>query len=306
VRSDLTSDPSAEGDLIKRFDPWRGRLCTCPPKYSLSPYTGCGHSCAYCYITSYIPKAFEPRAKARVIDRIRRDIMVIDKRLPILLSASSDPYTPMERSLGITRQVLKILSDANVRFMIQTKSDLVLRDADLIPKSSAAVGITVTALDELAAKLEPKAPSTTRRMETLFKLSEAGIPTAARLDPIIPGVNDGAIPHLIEALARNGVKHVVASTYKARPDSLVRLRMVFPELADRIERMYKQEGTRVSNCYYLKETVRRDLLVRTRTLVLRNGMTFATCREGFDDLRTSPSCDGTHLIPRLRTLHDRR
>jgi len=241
-----------------------------------------------------------------VIDRVRRDILVIDRRLPILLSASSDPYTPMEQSLGITGQVLQMLADANARFMIQTKSDLVLRDADLISQSFASVGITVTAPDELAAKLEPNAPSTSRRMEALGKLSEAGIPTAARLDPIIPGVNEGAVPQLVEALARNGVKHVIASTYKARPDSLVRLRKVFPELADRIGRMYKQEGVRVSNCYYLDGAVRRDMLTRVKTLVLRSGMTFATCREGFDDLRTSPSCDGTHLIPRVRTLHETR
>jgi DNA repair photolyase len=293
----LTSDSIAEGSVIKRFDPWWGRLCTCPPKYSLSPYTGCGHSCVYCYITSYIPRAFEPRAKVNIVGRVSKDVRIIDRSLPILLSASSDPYTPIERDLGITRQVLRILADSNARFMIQTKSDLVLRDSDVISRAMAAVGVTVTATDDLAAKLEPNAPSTTRRMNALEKLSKAGVPTIARLDPIIPGVNDEILPELVEALARNGVKHVVASTYKARPDSLVRVRRAIPEAADSLERMYKREGVRISNCYYLNERARRDLLDRVRALVLSNGMTYATCREGFDDLRTSPSCDGTHLIP---------
>ena len=222
----MTSSPFAEGDLIRRFDPWHSDLCTCPPKYSLSPYTGCGHSCAYCYITSYVPSAFKPRAKRDVLERISRDVSVIDKRVPIMLSASSDPYTPMERTLGITREVLRILARAGTRFMIQTKSDLVLRDADVISSARAVVGMTVTTLGTVAEKLEPNAPTPKSRLKALNKLNEMGIPTIVRIDPILPGISDRELPRLVEEIASNRVDHVVASTFKARPDNLKRISRV--------------------------------------------------------------------------------
>jgi DNA repair photolyase len=292
----LISSFLPEGTLIRRFDPWHSDLCTCPPKYSLSPYTGCGHSCVYCYITSYVPSAFKPRAKRDVLERIGRDVSVIDKRVPILLSASSDPYTPMERTLGITREVLQILARAGTRFMIQTKSDLVLRDADVISSAGAVVGMTVTTLDTVSEKLEPNAPDPKLRLKALNKLRGMDIPTVVRIDPILPGINDRALPRLVEEIASNHVDHVVASTFKARPDSLKRISRVMPEATVQLERLYRKEGTRVSNCLYLDEEIRRTTLTNLRALVLEQGMTFATCREGFDELRTSRSCDGTHLI----------
>ena len=268
----------------------------CPSKYSLSPYTGCGHSCAYCYITSYVPSAFKPRAKRDVLERISRDVGIIDKRVPILLSASSDPYTSMERTLGITREVLRILAQAGTRFMIQTKSDLVLRDADVISSAGAVVGMTVTTLDTVAEKLEPNAPDPKLRLKALNKLNEMDIPTVVRIDPILPGISDRELPRLVEEIASNRVDHVVASTFKARPDNLKRISRVMPEATVQLELLYRKEGTRVSNCLYLDEEIRRTTLTDLRALVLEQGMTFATCREGFDELRTSKSCDGTHLI----------
>jgi DNA repair photolyase len=120
-----------------------------------------------------------------VLERISKDIGVIDKRVPILLSASSDPYTPMEGTLGITREVLRILARAGTRFMIQTKSDLVLRDADVISSAGAVVGMTVTTLDTVAEKLEPNAPDPKLRLKALNKLNEMNIPTVVRINPIL-------------------------------------------------------------------------------------------------------------------------
>ncbi|MEM2875498.1 MAG: hypothetical protein QXL67_00885 [Candidatus Bathyarchaeia archaeon] len=57
--------------LISRFDPWRNPLCTCPPKYSFSVYTGCSHACLYCYISSYIQRPFECRPKDKPVERLR-------------------------------------------------------------------------------------------------------------------------------------------------------------------------------------------------------------------------------------------
>jgi len=287
-----------EGRIIRSFDPWRSPLCTCPAKYSLAPYTGCGHSCVYCYISSYVPRAFEPRVKRCVIERVREDLKVIDRSKPIELSASSDPYTPMERTLNITRGVLQELCDSGFRFIIQTKSDLVLRDADILSSARAAVVMTITTLGSMAKRIEPGAPSPTKRLEALRQLANRGITTAARVDPIIPWVNDDPLPELIRALESSGVQHVVASTFKARPDGLNRLMRAVPEAAERTSRAYRQEGMRVSNSLYLDMGVRRTILLNVREKVMDAGMTFATCREGLDELRSSSTCDGTHLIPK--------
>jgi len=286
-----------EGGVIRRFDPWRSPLCTCPPKYSLSPYTGCGHACVYCYITSYIPQAFRPRVKKDIVKRVIKDAEVIDRRVPIELSASSDPYTPMERTLEITRRILQILADRGVGFMIQTKSDLVLRDADIIASARAVVGITVTTLSSKAAELEPGAPSPRRRLEVLRQLSNKGIRTIARVDPIMPGVNDREMPELVEQLASSGVRHIVGSTFKARPDGLKRMHDAGIDASRGLKELYSRTGTRISNSRYLDRHRRREILTTLREIVLQEDMSFATCREGFDDLRTSPSCDGTYLIP---------
>ncbi|MBI5253313.1 MAG: radical SAM protein, partial [Euryarchaeota archaeon] len=81
---------------ITYFDPWRDPLCTCPRKYSLNPYTGCEHRCVYCYITSYIPRGFECRIKKNLLGEVKRDRKKLNKKIPISMSNSSDPYTTME------------------------------------------------------------------------------------------------------------------------------------------------------------------------------------------------------------------
>ncbi len=95
--------------VVRPFDPWQNPLCTCPFKYGLNPYTGCGHGCLYCYITSYIPNAFNPRPKEGLLEKVRRDLEKIPRGAVVALSNSSDPYTPPEAQLGLTRRVLQTL-----------------------------------------------------------------------------------------------------------------------------------------------------------------------------------------------------
>ncbi|RLF50391.1 MAG: radical SAM protein, partial [Thermoplasmata archaeon] len=145
---------------IKEFDPWHSTYCTCPPKYSLNPYTGCDHCCIYCYITSYIPNAFQVRTKKDFFKKLQKDVKKIDKNKVVSLSNSSDPYPTVEKKLGITRKTLEILSHNQVKYQIVTKSNLVLRDLDILKQSKTCVAITITTLKEkIAKKLEPNAPS---------------------------------------------------------------------------------------------------------------------------------------------------
>ncbi len=285
--------------VVALFDPWKGKLCTCPPKYSFSPYTGCSHRCLYCYATSYI-RAQESVPKKDLLHRLLRDLKKVDRGLPISMANSSDPYPPIEASLGLTRRCLEVLLPRGLKVMIITKSNAVARDVDLVSKGNCAVSFTITTLDEgLAARMEPGAPRPRERIKALELLSKEGVPCIVRVDPIVPGLNDdeGALRELFEEVTRAGAKHVSSSTYKARPDNLARMVRAFPERARYWRELYYEEGLRVGPSRYLSEGLRLSLMKMVREIADEYGVTFSTCREGFTHLTTSSTCDGTHLIP---------
>jgi len=284
--------------VVTPFDPWRGPLCTCPPKYSFSPYTGCGHACTYCYITAYVPRAFQPRPKKDIVGRLLRDLRRTDPGLHISVANSSDPYTPPEDRLRLTRGALRALLGAGFRVQLVTKSDLVLRDLDLIRRGNCSVSVSVTMLDDaLAGRLEPNAPPPSRRLEAVGRLVRGGVPCSVRVDPVIPGISDAGLEGLVEAVARTGAGHVVASTYKAKPDSFRRVTAAFPALREKLSELYWGEGKRVQRAQYAPEETRREILLQLKGMVEERGMTYAVCREGLPGLRSGETCDGSHLIP---------
>ncbi|MGC8816693.1 MAG: SPL family radical SAM protein [Candidatus Hadarchaeum sp.] len=284
-------------DVIREFDPWHDPLCTCPKKYGLNPYTGCEHGCLYCYITSYIPRAFECRPKHNLIARIERDLKQIDRGRVISMSNSSDPYPPMEAKLGLTRSCLRLFSRENCKVQVITKSNLVTRDLDLLSKMRVVVSFTIVTLDqELSQKLEPNAPSPKKRLEAMKRLSDAGVPVSLRVDPVIPYLTNGGAVDVIKAAARHGVRHVTSSTFKPRPDSWRRIQNAFPSIASKLRPLYFERGRRHHNCWYLPQELRRRLMDEIRQACDGEGLTFATCREGLAKIGVGASCDGSHLI----------
>ncbi|MEM4576134.1 MAG: radical SAM protein [Candidatus Nezhaarchaeales archaeon] len=291
--------------VVIPFDPWKGKLCTCPPKYSFSPYTGCSHGCLYCYATSYI-KVTNSRPKADLERKLIRDLVRIIRELPISIANSSDPYPPIESKLHITRRCLEMLLPRGLKVMIITKSNIIVRDIDLISKGNCAVSFTVTTLDDkLASIIEPGAPRPSDRIKAIKRLSQEGVPCIARIDPIIPGLNDDYtnLRKLVEELVKSGVKHISSSTYKAKPDNLARMTRAFPERAKYWYSLYYEEGFKVGASRYLKDDMRFNLMKTIKEIVDEHGISFSTCREGFKNLNTSTTCDGTHLIPlRIRLV----
>ena len=275
---------------IRPFDPWKSKLCTCPFKYTLNPYTGCDHACVYCYITSYIPKAFKVRTKEGLLPSLERELRKFDKRFIIAMSYSSDPYPTVEEKLGITRKVLELFKRYDVRCLLLTKSNIFERDIDILSELRCAVGITVTTVDERKASLlEPNAPSPRDRIKALKKAKKAGIPVYARIDPIIPFYTWEDFEKTLKAL--NFVSHITVSTLKLRPDIRARMRAKFPELMRKLEPLYTE---RYEGYYYLKRDLRFTILQRARELIERRGITFGSCREGY---YSYPTCDGSHLVP---------
>jgi len=293
--------------VIHPFDPWKSPLCTCPPKYSLDPYTGCGHMCKYCYITSYIKQAFNPRPKKNLIQRIVKDLKRIDYSRHISMSNSSDPYTPPEAKLRLTRRVLEVLVSRGAKVLIITKSTLVVRDIDLLRRGNVSVSITITSLNNRVSKtLEPNAPSPYERLKALRSLIRNGVPCSVRIDPLIPYINDdySGIRALVKALADVGVKHVISSTYKARPDSFKRIVKAFVRVREGLKELYFEKGEVVQRYRYLPRSLRYEMLKKVAELVREEGMTFAVCREGFGDLNSGETCDGSHLIPIRRCIQN--
>jgi len=167
--------------------------------YTLNPYFGCEHSCIYCYAREYTPDKEVSenwgniiKVKKNLIDLLK--VEVKKKRKGIVgLSTITDPYQPIEKEFELSRKSLEILLKNGFRVSIQTKSDLVLRDLDILIqfKDFVDVGLTITFLDkDIARKFEINAPEPGRRINALYKLSENGINTWIFYGPIIPNVND--------------------------------------------------------------------------------------------------------------------
>jgi len=284
--------------LISRFDPWRSGLCTCPPKLTFNPYTGCDHRCVYCYASSYIPSFSDCRPKKDLLAILKREAAKL-KGETISIANSSDPYPHAEASEGLTRQCLEILVESNCKIQIITKSNWVVRDDDLLSKAPSTVALTITTDDDGLAKLiEPFAPMPSQRLRAAQDLIKAGIPVSVRIDPIIPFVNDQP-QELIADLASIGIKHLTCSTYKAKPDNWRRLTQAMPEVAEKLKTLYFQQGEKIGGYTLLPKELRFKLLKSVRDLAVAQGMKFGVCREGLAGLNTAP-CDGSWLMPKAK------
>lgn len=286
--------------LLVNFDPWRSKLCTCPPKLTFNPYTGCDHCCIYCYASSYIPRFFHCRAKANVVSQLKSESVNLKGEV-ISISNSSDPYPTIEEHEKLTRRCLEVLSEVNCRIQIITKSTLVVRDVDLLKKVPSMVALTITTIDDGIAKvLEPNAPPPSARIKAAEKLIEAGIPVAARVDPIIPYVNDET-ENLIEELACIGVKQITCSTYKVKADNWQRLNFAMPEVAEKLKPLYFEGGEKIGRYLYLPTQLRLKLLENVAAQAKKYGMAYSVCREGFSHLN-SAICDGSWMINRYKQV----
>lgn len=211
-----------------------------------------------------------------------------------MFTLCTDPYQPLEEEYEITRKCIQILSKHSFPILIVTKSDLVLRDMDIFKKTKTVVSITVTTISEDVAKIiEPYALSPKRRISALEKIAEKGIPAVARIDPIIPTINDNEkdFEKLVSTLADVGVRQVTISTVKPVRGFFSSLRQKHPEVYERLNKTYR-DGKWILGYNYLHEERRLKILKKLRPIVLKYGLHFASCREGFQQYNTT-LCDGS-------------
>ena len=188
--------------------------------HSMNIYRGCSHGCIYCdsrskcYQFTHEFEDIEVKQNAPELleDALRRK----RKRCMIGTGSMGDPYIPIEKELGLMHRCLEIIDRYNFGATLITKSDLVMRDIDILTrinnKTKAVVQMTLTtADDELCRKIEPGVCPTSRRFEVLCACRDAGIPTVVWFSPLLPFINDTKenVEGIIEYCVRAGVKAIL-------------------------------------------------------------------------------------------------
>ncbi len=188
---------------------------------SINPYRGCEHGCIYCFARpthAYLGMSpgldFESKlfVKPEAAELLEKELAVPSYSPKVIaIGTNTDPYQPIERKYQVMRRILEVLDRAGHPVGIVTKSALVLRDLDILARMAernlAKVALSVTTLDaDLACRMEPRAATPMRRLETLRRLSQAGVPTTVMVAPVIPALNDMEIERILDAAQAAGVK----------------------------------------------------------------------------------------------------
>lgn len=188
---------------------------------SVNPYRGCEHGCVYCFARpthAYLGLSpgldFESRLfyKRDAAEMLRRELAKPGYRCaPLALGINTDAYQPLERRLGVTRELLEVLLETRHPLSIVTKSALIERDLDLLAglarQDLVHVMVSITTLKrDLARTLEPRAAAPQRRLETVKRLNEAGIPAGVMVAPLIPVLTDAELETILEASHAAGAR----------------------------------------------------------------------------------------------------
>ncbi|NTU32774.1 radical SAM protein [Brevibacillus sp. HB1.1] len=179
--------------------------------HSLNPYTGCSFACSYCYVRQMPVSLFRNEQwgtwvdiKQQAADLLRKELIRAKKKgkVTIFMSSSTDPYQPIEQTEKVTRSLLEVMVEHPPDFLlVQTRSPLVWRDADLLLLLGDRVRVSMTVetdLEEIRRHFSPQAPPIQARLKTLQRLAEAGIPTQATIAPVLP--SSESFPEILRPL----------------------------------------------------------------------------------------------------------
>ena len=195
-----------------------------PHRLTANAYVGCTHDCTYCYAKWY-RKRDEVRAKVNAPEIVRKELQNRAKRHkprePVCLGSISDPYQSVERKYQLTRRRLEVCDELSYPVFIVTKSDLAVRDMDVLSslakRNLVAVNFSIAPINaKLLRKLEPYAPPAHARFQAMKTLTQAGIPCNLYLSPVLPILSDRLIPTNLRKAAQCGAKCCAAVFLKMR------------------------------------------------------------------------------------------
>jgi DNA repair photolyase len=229
-----------------------------PYRFSVNPYRGCQHGCAYCYArrtheylgfgagsdfeTQIVVKVNAPQRLARAFSHRRWT------REPVAFSGVTDCYQPLEAVYQLTRRCLQVCVEYANPAEIVTKSYLVVRDIDVLKqlhdRAGASVCFSIPFADpQVARKLEPHVPAPQRQFEAMRRLADAAIPVGILIAPVIPGLNDRDIPALLQRAAECGASYATCAPVRL-PGNVATvflrgLQREFPAAAGRVESLIR-------------------------------------------------------------------
>lgn len=203
--------------------------------YSLNPYKGCQHNCCYCYVPNVLKI---PRNTWGDFVDVKTNIPVIlanelKKKKPgvVALSTVTDPYQPIEKKYKLTRYCLEQLLIHDFPVHIQTKSELIMRDVDLLSKiKELEVMFSIGTINDLERKiLEPNSSSIQNRLQAMKKLSELGIKTSVFFGPVYPTIKKENLSFIINTFIEFGAKEIMVDKFNLKPGVLQVLKEKIPD-----------------------------------------------------------------------------
>ncbi|HOV26931.1 MAG TPA: radical SAM protein [Pseudobacteroides sp.] len=231
---------------VKNPSSWFGVM------YNMNIYRGCEHKCIYCDSRSecYRIESFDDiEVKVNAVDLLDLELSKKRKKGTVGTGAMSDPYTPIEKQYRLTQKALKVLAENRYPVHITTKSNLILRDVDIlqeINKIHASVAFTITTTDNtIAQKVEPNAPSPIERLNAMGVLSTLGICTGITMMPILPFIEDNTnnIIEIVKLAKEFGASFIYPSfgmTLRDRQRNYYyeKIERLFPGVKEKYEKSY--------------------------------------------------------------------
>ena len=208
--------------------------------YTLDPYQNCGFGCRYCDST-YDETIY---IKTNAVQLLKKELETTEKGT-IIVGSVVDPYQKAEESYNITRNLLEIIKHYDFPCHILTKSNLVLRDIDLLEKmSDFKVTISITTLDQTISDIfEKNVPSPFERLETIEKLSESGIKTGLAIIPIIPFIVEDELEGIVKSAKKHKAHYILHKHLELKGDQkdifMEIIKKIYPHLVEKYKKLYK-------------------------------------------------------------------
>jgi DNA repair photolyase len=233
-------------------------------RWSLNPYMGCAHRCAFCYVRGFERRADRPsdsrygsavRVKVNVAEVLRAELSRRTwRRETVAVGAATDPYQPAEGRYRLTRACLAVLGEHRTPVDLITRGPLVVRDVDVLVeaarRATVRVSVSVATLDpELSARLEPGVAPPHQRLRTIQRLTDAGIAAGVAVAPVLPGLTDRPrdLAAVLAAARDAGATHAWSNILNLRAGTrehfLGVLAQEWPEELDRYRRLYPDGGS---------------------------------------------------------------
>lgn len=233
-------------------------------RWSLNPYMGCAHRCAFCYVRGFERRADRPsderygtnvRVKVNVVEVLGAELARRAwRRELVAIGAATDPYQPAEGRYRLTRGCIRVLGAARTPFSIITRGPLIVRDVDVLTEAAVRadvmVSVSIATLDEsISSRLEPGVAPPRQRLRAIRTLAEAGIAAGVALAPVLPGLTDAprGMAAVLDAAREAGATHAWSNVLNLRPGTrehfLGVLEREWPSELDRYRRLYPAGGS---------------------------------------------------------------